>query len=168
MIKSGKPRNQRRFRYTAPLHQRQHFLHAHIDKQLRKKLNLAKRTVQISKGDTVKIMSGSKRGSSGKVSAVNLRSGRIMIEGVTRKTRKGKETGIQVNVSNVYITDLNLTDKIRAAKLKVAVQPKPQPQQKKEKPATEQKSEPQQQQPPQHQHPAPQKPPETAKVEGIK
>ncbi len=133
MIKSSKPRYQRRFRFNAPMHQRQHFLHVHIDKALRSKLKIANRTVQVSKGDTVKVMSGSKRGSTGKVIAVDLRSGRIMLDSLSRKSLRGKELKLKIYASNVYITDLNLTDKYRAAKLKLAAAP----QKKEEKAATD-------------------------------
>ncbi len=118
-MRSSKPRKQRFFRYNAPLHVRQHFLHSHIDKSLKKKLNLKKSSVQISKGDTVKIMAGSKRGTTGKVTRVNLSTGRISIDSLTKKNARGKEFNIPVSASNVYITDLNLTDKYRAEKLKV-------------------------------------------------
>lgn len=123
MIKSSKPRYQRRFRFNAPLHARQHFMHAHLDKALRAKLKLKKRAVQISKGDTVKVMAGSKAGTSGKVTMVNLRSGKIAIDSLVRKNARGKESPILINVSNVYITDLNLSDKYRAGKLKLAPVP---------------------------------------------
>jgi len=117
MIKSSKPRYQRRFRYNAPMHVRQKFVHAHIDKELRKKLKLP-RAIEISKGDTVKIVTGKFKGSTGTVSSVNLKSGRIIINGIVRKNAKGKEIGIPISASNVYITNLNLSDKIRAGKLK--------------------------------------------------
>jgi large subunit ribosomal protein L24 len=119
MIKSSKPRYQRFYRFNAPLHQRQHFVHAHIDKALKQKLSLKRRAVQLARGDTVKIMSGSKRGTTGKVTRINLRTGKIFIDGCTRKNAKGKESNIPINSSNVYITELNLSDKIRAAKLKL-------------------------------------------------
>ncbi len=123
MIKSAKPRYQRRFRFNAPMHSRQHFMHAHIDKALRNKLKLTKRTIQISKGDTVKVMTGSKKGATGKVISVNLRTGRIMLDSLTRKSMRGKELKLNIYVSNVYITDLNLSDRYRAAKLKLAPVP---------------------------------------------
>ncbi len=123
MLQSGKPRYQRKYRMTAPMHVRQHFMHVHVDKSLRAKLKLSRRSVQISKGDTVKIMSGSKRGESGKVASVNMKTGRITINGLNRKNARGKENPIYISAHNVYITDLNLTDKYRAAKLKLAVQP---------------------------------------------
>jgi len=122
MIQSSKPRKQRLQRYTAPMHVRQHFVHAHLDKELRTKLGIKQRAVQISRGDTVKVMSGSKRGTVGKVTLVSLKTGRIHIDSLMRKNAKGKESSVGINVSNVYITALNLTDKLRAAKLKVAQQ----------------------------------------------
>ncbi len=124
MIKSSKPRRQRLFRYTAPMHERQKFVHAHIDKQLREKLKLKNRTIQLSKGDTVKVMAGSNKGTAGKVTAINLKSGRIYIDTIKRKNAKGKESGVPINSSNVYITDIDLSDKIRAAKLNLKQQPK--------------------------------------------
>ena len=120
MIQSSKPRKQRKFRFTAPLHERQHFAHAHVDKQLREKLKIKKRTVQISKGDTVKIIKGVKKGATGKVVKVDLKKVKVFIDSATRKNAKGKESNIPINISNVYITDLNLGDKLRVAKLNVS------------------------------------------------
>ncbi len=122
MIKSSKPRKQRKHRMTAPLHERQHFLHSHIDKALRQKLNIKTNAVRIAKGDTVKLTAGAKRGTTGKVIGVALSNGRIMIDSLVRKNARGKERSIQVSASNVYITDLNLEDKIRAKKLGLQVQ----------------------------------------------
>lgn len=120
MIQSSKPRKQRKFRFTAPLHERQHFVHAHVDKQLREKLKIKKRSVQISKGDTVKVIKGVKKGATGKVVKVDLKRVKVFIDSATRKNAKGKESNIPINVSNVYITDLNLGDKLRVAKLNVS------------------------------------------------
>ena len=119
MMQSSKPRQQRFFRYNAPLHARQHFAHAHIDKSLRDKLSLKKRAVQVSRGDTVKVMSGAKRGTTGKVTAVDLRTGKIFIDSLMKKNARGKEFNVQISCSNVYITVLNLTDKRRAERLKL-------------------------------------------------
>ncbi|MDE1871291.1 MAG: 50S ribosomal protein L24 [Candidatus Micrarchaeota archaeon] len=120
MIRSSKPKRQRFFRFNAPLHVRQHFLHSHIDKQLRKRLSIKRSAVQISKGDTVKVMAGKNKGKSGKVIRVNLRTGKVSIDTFTKKNAKGKEFNIPISASSVYITELNLNDKVRAAKLNVA------------------------------------------------
>lgn len=140
MIQSSKPRYQRRFRFNAPMHVRQHFLHAHIDKGVRSKLKISKRSIQIARGDTVKVMTGEQKGKTGKVTHVNLRSGRITIDSLSRKSMKGKEVALQIAVSNVYITELNLSDKIRAGKLKLAPIPQAAPK-KEEKPKEEKKEE---------------------------
>lgn len=133
MIQSSKARKQRLFRFTAPMHSKQHFLHAHLDKALKAKLNIKKRAVQISKGDTVKVMAGGKRGTTGKVTRVNLRTGRIYLDSLMKKNARGKEFGVSISVSNVYITDLNLSDKVRAGKLRVSVVPQAKAQPKAEK-----------------------------------
>ncbi len=117
MIKSSQPRSQRRFRYNAPLHLRQHFVRVHISKEARSKLNTRFRTVQVSKGDTVKVMTGSKKGASGKVSRVDTKKGFVYIDGLTRKNARGRESRIPIRASNLYITELNLSDKRRSAKL---------------------------------------------------
>ncbi len=118
---SGKPRKQRFFRFNAPMHQRQHFAHSHVDEALRSKLNIRKNSVEVRKGDSVKVMTGSARGTTGKVTRVNLRTGRIYLDSLTKKNARGKEFGRSVSASNVYIIDMDLSDKIRAAKLKVQV-----------------------------------------------
>lgn len=125
MIKSSKPRKQRHFRFNADLHTRQHFVHAHLDKSLRTKLNIKKRAVQISKGDTVKVMTGKNKGKTGKVIIVNTRRSVVYLDSLKKKNARGKEYDVPISSSNVYITDLNLTDKKRAGKLRVKAQPKP-------------------------------------------
>ncbi|EQD66363.1 50S ribosomal protein L24P [mine drainage metagenome] len=121
MIKSSKPRKQRRFRFNAPLHELQHFSHSHVDKALAKKLGITKRAVQVSKGDTIKIMSGKNKGKTGKVMRVSMRKGFLYIDSMKKKNAKGKEFEVPIRINNVYITDLNLSDKFRAGKLKLKV-----------------------------------------------
>jgi ribosomal protein uL24 len=119
MVTSAKPRVQRLFRFTAPMHQRQHFMHAHVDKELRKRMGLNRRAIRVAKGDSVKIMAGAKKGTTGKVTAVDLRRGRIQITNLMKKNAKGKEFSVSISPANVYITDLNLEDKRRADRLKL-------------------------------------------------
>ena len=96
------------------MHARQKLVHARIAKELAAKLAIKKRNTADRQGDTVKVMSGGSKGKSGKVSSVSLRSGIILIEGIVRKNAKGKELPIPIRPSNVYITDLDLSDKLRA------------------------------------------------------
>src|SRR5208283_955179 len=120
MITSAKPRKQRLFRYTAPMHERQKMAHAHISKELASKLGIGKRSIGLRKGDTVKVMSGKSKGKTGKVTEVDLKRSVFFMEGVFRKNAKGKEKQIPVSISNVYITDLDLTDKLRNAAIEEA------------------------------------------------
>ncbi|MEM3781574.1 MAG: 50S ribosomal protein L24 [Candidatus Micrarchaeaceae archaeon] len=119
---SSKPNKQRFARFNADLHIRQHFVHAHISKELMQKLGLSKRSTQLHRGDTVKIMSGSLKGKTGKVHSVSLRRGRAEIEGITKKNARGKEKFIPISVSNLYIIDMDLSDKRRASKLRYIAQ----------------------------------------------
>ncbi|MGC8676260.1 MAG: 50S ribosomal protein L24 [Candidatus Micrarchaeia archaeon] len=119
-VQSSKPKKQRLFRYNASMHIRQHFAHAHISKELRQKLGIRKRNIQLRSGDTVKIMSGSMKGKTGKVHRIMLKNSKAEIEGITRKNARGKETFIPVSVSSLYITDLDMSDKRRSAKLGLA------------------------------------------------
>ena len=119
-MESSKPRKQRFMRYNAEMHLRQKFAHAHVSKELRAKLSIKKKSMQVSAGDTVKIMAGGNAGKSGKVNRVDLKKSKLFIEGVSRKTSKGKETMLPISISNTYITDLNLNDKLRKAKLGIA------------------------------------------------
>ena len=119
MITSGKPRKQRLFRYTASNSERQKLAHAHVSKELAKKLGIRLRSTSVRKGDTVRIMSGKSKGKSGKIIGVNLKSTTIFVENVVRKDAKGKEKHIPISASSVYITDFDLSDKLRAGKLRV-------------------------------------------------
>ena len=101
------------------MHVRQKFTHSHVSKELAKKLGIKKRSVQVHKGDTVKVMVGSNKGKSGTVNTVYLGKGTVLIDGILRKNSKAKEILIPIKASNVYITDMNLTDKLRKEKLGV-------------------------------------------------
>ncbi|MGC8478664.1 MAG: 50S ribosomal protein L24 [Candidatus Micrarchaeia archaeon] len=123
MISSSQRRSQRAFRYAAPLHVRQHFVHAHVDKSLRSKLGLSIRSARVAKGDTVKIMSGKNKGKTGKVTKVDLGKGVIFMEALVRKNAKGKEISVPIAPSSVYITDFDTSSyKGRIERLKKAPQ----------------------------------------------
>lgn len=116
-MQSSRPRKQRRFRFNAPMHIRQRYANVHISRELKSKLAIKRRSVQIRRGDTVKVMIGKNRGKSGKVNRVDLKKSRVFIDGIVRRDAKGKEMLTPISPSNLYITDLDLTDKQRKAKL---------------------------------------------------
>jgi len=101
---SDKPRQQRKFRYTAPLHLRRHFVHVHLSKDLRVKMKT--RAVAVKTGDKVKVMRGNFAGKEGKVMSVNLTRTKIFIEGMTAKKQKGKEVAVPFEPSNLMIMEM--------------------------------------------------------------
>jgi large subunit ribosomal protein L24 len=111
MIKSKKPRKQRKFLFTAPLHLRRKFLSSHLSKELREKYKT--RSLPVRKGDEVEIMRGGFKGKKGKISRVNLKKYKVYIEGVTRKRTTGVDVQVPIHPSNLRITNLNLEDKKR-------------------------------------------------------
>jgi len=102
--KSRKFRTQRKFQFTAPLHIKGHFVHAHLSKELRAKMK--KRAVRIKVGDKVKIMRGKFKGKEGKVMDVDLRKGKIKIEGIAYRKAKGQEIPFPLHPSNVMIIEM--------------------------------------------------------------
>jgi len=111
MIQSKKPRKQRKFLFTAPLHLRSKFLASHLSKELREKYKT--RSLPVRKGDEVEVMRGSSKGKKGKISRVNLKRYKVYIEGVTRKRTTGIDVQIPFHPSNLKLINLNLEDKRR-------------------------------------------------------
>ena len=103
MIQTRQPRKQRKFRYNAPLHVRQKWVRVHLSKDLRAKEK--KRALGVRKGDTVKVLRGSFKGRSGKVSSVDLGTCRVLVEGLTQKKQSGKELLAPLEPSNLLLTE---------------------------------------------------------------
>ena len=111
MVKSKKPRKQRKALYQAPLHKRQKLVSAHLSKELRAQFK--KRSLPIKSGDEIKIMRGAFKGKTGKVADVDLKKMKVYIEGITRKKSDGKEVKIPFHPSNLLIVKAELSDKKR-------------------------------------------------------
>ena len=114
-ILSKQPRKQRKARYNAPLHTRGTYLHAPFDADLRKKYE--RRNARVIVGDTVMVMRGDFRGSTGVVDAVDLRTAKVVVHSVALTKADGTEVPRPVDPSNVQITKLNLKDPKRAERL---------------------------------------------------
>lgn len=112
---SKKPNKQRKFRFNAPLHIKAHFLNASLSKELRQKYDT--RSLRVIKGDTVEILRGDYKGKKGKVTNVDVRKTKIQVNGIGRKNSTGAFVLINLNPSNLRITELNLNDKLRVKKL---------------------------------------------------
>ncbi len=109
--KSSKPRKQRRFLYTAPLHLKRKVLSSHLSKELREKFK--RRALPLRKGDEIQVMRGKFKGKTGKVARVNYKKYRVYVEGITRKRTVGTEAQVSLHPSKLKIVNLNLDDKRR-------------------------------------------------------
>lgn len=113
---SIKPRKQRRLIHKAPLHTRHKFMHAHLSEALMK--DYKRRSLRVAKGDTVKVIRGDNIGHESEVQNIDLRDGRLIVEGVVVAKADGSEVPKPIHPSKVIITKLNLKDKMRAERLK--------------------------------------------------
>lgn len=109
--KSAKPRKQRKFLYTVPLHLKRKILASHLSKELREKYK--RRSLPLRRGDEVQIMRGKLKGKTGKIARVNYKKYRVYIEGITRKRTVGTEAQIGLHPSKLKIINLTIDDKRR-------------------------------------------------------
>jgi large subunit ribosomal protein L24 len=138
-LSSVQPRKQRKFRYNAPLHVRQRLASANLSPELRKRFS--KRSMQLRKGDEIKVMRGGFRGKTGTVERVDLSKGKIYIEEIKVKKVDGSDVARAMQPSNLMITKLKLDDKKRQAILDRAGQVVKKPEPRKEEPAKEKPAE---------------------------
>ena len=110
-IKSKQPRKQRKYRHNAPLHIKQKFVSAHLSKELHKKYG--KRSMNLRKGDSVKIMRGQFKNKTGKIEEVGLKKIRAYVSGIEFVKKDGTKSRYPIHPSNLMITELNLDDKMR-------------------------------------------------------
>ncbi|MHA1306896.1 MAG: 50S ribosomal protein L24 [Candidatus Heimdallarchaeota archaeon] len=108
------PSKQRKQMYVAPLHKRRKKLTASLAPMLAETEGVKKLVVR--KGDTIRILRGSFRGIEGEVSAVNYKSMKLTIEGVTFEKSDGSAQHFPVQACNCEIIKLkNMKDKRRKA-----------------------------------------------------
>jgi large subunit ribosomal protein L24 len=115
--KSKQPRKQRKYLAKAPIHIRKKFVGVNLTKELRKKYG--KRSISIRKGDKAKVKRGKYKGKTGKVTKVDLKNSKVIIEGIQVKKQDGSKVNVKLQPSNLQITELNLEDKKRARKFKI-------------------------------------------------
>jgi large subunit ribosomal protein L24 len=110
--KSKQPRKQRKYRHYAPLHIKQKFVSVHLSKELRKKYN--KRSMNLRKGDGVKVIRGQFKNKTGKIEEVNLKKTSVYVSGIEIVKRDGTKARYPIHPSNLMITELNMDDKMRS------------------------------------------------------
>jgi large subunit ribosomal protein L24 len=109
---SKQPRKQRKFLANAPNHIKRTLLGATLDKPLRAKYN--RRSIEVRKGDEVKVMRGKFAKKQGKVGFVDVKNTRIQIDGIQRAGKSGGEKLITwFHPSNVKIIILDDSDSRR-------------------------------------------------------
>jgi len=117
---SGLPRRQRKERYDATLQRKSRFLNGHLSPRLREQYR--RRSIRIRKGDTVVVLRGKYtlepqgtvvRHPEAKVTGVDLTRSKVFLEGITRKTMKGKHKWVPIDPSNLMVTKLDLSDPVR-------------------------------------------------------
>ena len=113
---SKQPRKQRKYVANAPNHLKRKFMGAMLDKSLRAKHGF--RSIEVRKGDEVKVMRGKFRGRRGKVGTVEVGRTRIAIDGVQRTKKGGDKINVWFHPSNVKIMVLNLDDVRRLKRVK--------------------------------------------------
>ncbi|MDD1771030.1 MAG: 50S ribosomal protein L24 [Methanomassiliicoccales archaeon] len=116
-MKSKQARKQRKAQYNAPEHIRSKAVASHLSESLSKEYR--KRNARVIEGDTVRVVRGdeSVKGVEGKVSKVNTKTGRLVIEGITMPKADGTQKARSIHASNVLITKLDLTDQKRRGRL---------------------------------------------------
>ena len=112
---SEQPHKQRNRTERAPLHERQKQVHATLSDDLREEYD--QRRVRVNVGDTVEVMRGDDAGEEGEVVDVDLRDETVRVEDVTVEKADGEELPKPMDASNLRVTELDLEDDVRAARL---------------------------------------------------
>ncbi len=120
---STQPRRQRKYRAKAPKHVLRKFLSVHLAEPLRKKHQ--KRALSVRVGDKVKVMRGRFKGTSGKVTRVDLEKTVVFVDGAEFTKKDGTKITRPIHASNILLTELDLSDKRRVDALKRAASEKP-------------------------------------------
>lgn len=112
---SKQPRKQRTREERAPLHERHRQVRATLSDDLREEYG--RRNARVNAGDTVEVLRGDFTGEEAEVLTVDLREAVVHVEDVTAETADGEEVPRPLDASNLRITDLDLDDSRREARL---------------------------------------------------
>tara|TARA_Y100000310_G_scaffold342247_1_gene444609 strand:- start:22644 stop:23024 length:381 start_codon:yes stop_codon:yes gene_type:complete len=110
-IRSKQSRKQRKYRHNAPLHIKQKFVGAHLSKELREKYK--KRSINLRKGDSVKVTRGQFRDKTGKIDEVDVKKTQVYVGGIEIVKRDGTKARYPLNPSNLIVTEVDVNDKMR-------------------------------------------------------
>ncbi|AFZ71087.1 ribosomal protein L24p/L26e, archaeal/eukaryotic [Caldisphaera lagunensis DSM 15908] len=111
MISSSIPKKQRKYLFNMPLHLRHKLVTVKLSKELRNKFGI--RNLPVKVGDKVRVVKGTHKGKTGKVTEVDLKRLFVKIEGIKRKKADGTEIPVKIRPWNLEIIDLDLKDEER-------------------------------------------------------
>jgi large subunit ribosomal protein L24 len=127
--RSRQPAKQRKAQAHAPQHRRREMMSAHLDEDLM--LEYDRRSMAIRTGDQVEIMRGDFAGHEGEVLEIDYDDQYVEVDGAVNRSADGSQVARPIHPSNVRITELDLTDPRRRAKIErkgVSVEePEPEP-----------------------------------------
>lgn len=86
-------------------------IHAHLSKELRAQYK--RRSMTLRKGDEVRILRGQHAGKTGTVEEVDMKETSVFLSGMKVKRTIGTEKQFAIEPTNLVITNLNLSDKMR-------------------------------------------------------
>lgn len=112
---SSQPRKARKALYNTPNHRRRKQIASHLAEELLLKYN--RRSLPVIVGDEVRMMRGANKGKTGRVTDVDTKARKLVVDGVTHKKADGTQVALPIDPSNCLIIRLNLEDKRRRAKL---------------------------------------------------
>jgi large subunit ribosomal protein L24 len=114
-ISSIQPRKQRKYRYNAPLNIKRKFLSINLSKELRKKYGI--RNVKPRTGDKVRVVRGTHKTKMGPIERLDTKNLKVFVAKIEITKRDGSKSKVPIHPSNLQITELNLSDKLRKSKL---------------------------------------------------
>jgi len=115
--RSSLPRKQHKARETSPLHRKNKEIKVLLERTKYKDLPVKR--VTIHKGDTVRVVRGSRAGHEGKVAEVDVRKRKVAIEKALIRKADNKEVSIWFDPSNLTVTKLDLSDPFRKEMFKM-------------------------------------------------
>ena len=106
---------QRKYKFNAPLHVKRNMLSSNLSKELREKYT--RRSFPVVVGDKVKVARGSFKGKTGKITRVNVKDSKLLLDIAYTMKKSGAKAFYPVDASNVMIVEFNLKDSVREKKL---------------------------------------------------
>ena len=110
-LSSSLPRKQRKYIANSPLHRKHKFLSANLSKALREKYG--KRNLPLRTGDEVLVMRGSFKKKKAKITEIDLKRTRVILENIQRQKKDGGKVAVFFHPSVLQIQTLIAEDKNR-------------------------------------------------------